>query len=58
MRTLLRITLRPPRAYVLGRRLHHGPVGIVVALAGMVTAYTDWHDRRVWVRDFRDKGGR
>ena len=45
MNAPVRITFRPTRCYVFGRRVHHGPV----ALLWFLTDIKDW---RVWVRDF------
>lgn len=41
----IEITFRPTRVYVLGRRVHHGLLGLVLVLL-------DRHDWRVWVTDF------
>lgn len=42
----LRVRLLPtPRCYLLGRRVHHGLVGLLLVLH-------DVRDFRVWVRDF------
>lgn len=41
---MLRVTFRPVRCYVFGRRVHHGLIGLVLLLH-------DRHDYRVWLRD-------
>lgn len=67
MSQILRISLVPPRCWILRRRIHHGPPAIALACAGLrhrglpgyglaalgvLLAASDWHDHGVWVRDF------
>ena len=42
---MIRVSLFPPRCFVMGRRLHHGAIGLLLLVH-------DWHDRRCWLRDF------
>lgn len=42
---MIRVRLLPsPRVWILGRRVHHGLLGLVLLLS-------DVHDWRVWLRD-------
>lgn len=43
--SFLRVTVRPARCYLLGRRVHHGFFGLLLLAH-------DWRDWRVWVMDF------
>ena len=36
------------RLWVLGQRVHHGFIGIVLATLGAVLVAHDWKDRPVW----------
>lgn len=40
------------RVYIRGKRIHHGPVGLVLTLVGALLAY---HDRRDWPWPFIDR---
>lgn len=42
------------RCYVLGCRVHHGTIGLVLAIAGAFLAWHDRADRTIWLR-FRDR---
>ena len=50
-----RITLRPPRCIIHGHRIHHGPIGIIIALTLVIH---DRHDWRKWFNDIRGDKGR
>lgn len=41
---MIRISLAPPRCYLLGKRIHHGPVGILLTILGVIIAYSDKKD--------------
>lgn len=43
---------RDRRCYLLGRRVHHGLIGALAALIGLVLAV---HDRRDWPWPLRDR---
>jgi hypothetical protein len=47
---LIRVDRRLRRTYLLGRRLHHGTVGLGLAVLGAVLAWHDRRDRRDWLR--------
>ena len=47
----LKITLRPPRTYVFGHRLHHAWAGLVLIVAGVGVVLSDIKDRHVWLVD-------
>ena len=36
------------RMYIAGRRIHHGPVGVCIALIGIGLALHDRHDFDEW----------
>lgn len=55
MTSLLRIT-PTRRLYCLGLRVHHGPVGVLLAVLGLVLAVHDRRDVWVWLR-LRDPEG-
>ncbi|SEH10493.1 hypothetical protein [Thermoleophilum album] len=38
------------RVWVLGRRLHHGLAGLVLAAVGTALMAHDWRDRSDWLR--------
>lgn len=48
---MLRIDKHQWRVYLLHRRIHHGLVGTLMALAGIALA---WHDRRDFPFRLRD----
>ena len=41
---VVRVSVRPPRLWVLGRRVHHGALGVLIALH-------DVRDIRRWASD-------
>jgi hypothetical protein len=36
------------RVWICGQRCHHGPVGLMVVIVGVLVAWHDWKDRSVW----------
>lgn len=50
MRGLWRYDREKRRVWVAGKRIHHGPVGLVLAVVGAVIC---WHDRQdfPWTND-------
>lgn len=46
--SLLRVDTTTWRVWVLRRRLHHGPVGVALGIAGLLLAAHDRRDWRVW----------
>lgn len=44
------------RLYVLGRRTHHGAIGLVLALVGIALCWHDRVDLHRWIPDFCNGG--
>ena len=49
------VDVQNKRVYVRGRRLHHGLIGAVAIVAGVVCAVHDRRDAKVWIKDFVDR---
>lgn len=49
---MIRVESNPlgPRVYVLGQRVHHGAIGVLLVLTGLAMALDDKHDYRDWFR--------
>lgn len=47
---MLRLTFHAtgPRVHILGKRVHHGSFGLVLAVVGALLAWHDRDDCRVW----------
>jgi hypothetical protein len=48
--SLVRVDWQLKRTWVLGRREHHGEVGVLIIAAGLALVAHDWHDRHHWFR--------
>lgn len=49
---MIRVERHPlgPRVFLLGQRVHHGAVGVLLIMAGTLMALDDKHDYRDWFR--------
>ena len=54
-RVFIDVDVQNKRVYVRGRRLHHGLIGAVAIVAGVVCAVHDRRDAKVWIKDFVDR---
>ena len=45
---LVGLDLARRRLWVCGQRVHHGPAGVLLALAGTLLVAHDWKDRPIW----------
>lgn len=50
LRMLIRVDRKLRRTWVLGRRVHHGALGLGMAVLGLGLMAHDRRDRRDWLR--------
>ena len=45
---LVGLDLARRRLWIFGQRVHHGPAGVALAVAGTLLVAHDWKDRPIW----------